>query len=138
MRKWASRIAALMLVLMTSSCASARFPLCPKLAGLSYQGDQTRAIVNGYLLAQAQERRVKISPMSAFSAKLSGSKRSLAWFQKNYAFMLCAYDPKKATNDEQLYLVCMKHAQEWVSIVQSKEPENLLLKDTHFADVCVE
>jgi hypothetical protein len=127
----------LILAMALTGCVSANFPLCPKLAAQSYQGAQPNTVISSYLWTQAKERRIKISPTSAFTAELSGSAKSLAWFRQNYAAMLCSFDDQQITNDESVYSVCMKHAQEWVRIVQSDHPENLMLQETLYAATCV-
>jgi hypothetical protein len=131
-------VAAAVSSLALTGCASARLPLCPKIAAVSFQGGaRTGAVVNNYLAAQGNERNVKISPISAFAATFHGSVFSIAWFQGNYAFMLCAFDPKQVVNYEAVYLSCMSHAPEWVKIVQSSKPEDLMVTQTHYADVCI-
>lgn len=138
MRKQAGLVMILTLAMTLANCATARLPLCPKLAALSYQNPKPDTVVSRYLSERAKERHVKISVLSPFAAVLSGSVGSIAWFQRNYPLMLCEFDPSQLVNDENVYLSCMSHAQEWMKILQSNQPEDLMVNETHYAASCVQ
>lgn len=116
---------------------AALFPLCPEIAEASYpEGKGTGQVINLYVKEQAREREILVTPLSAYVAELHGSNVDLAWFTANYPQMLCAFDPRQVVLDRETYLSCIKHAPEWISIVRSQHPENLMLTQTKFRENC--
>jgi hypothetical protein len=138
MRRWtgaaASSISACLLLL--TGCAGARFPLCPAIAENSFPSDGRGKIVNMYIQREADARNVEVRPLSEFTAEFRGSGPDLEWFNQNYAFMLCAFDPRKQVYDRETYLSCMSHASQWIQIVRSSTPEDLMLRETKFRENC--
>lgn len=119
--------------------AAVRVPLCPKLAVQSYSNPaMPEAVVNKYAAAQAQAKKLTITPLSSFVAEVSGDKKKVKWFEENYIFMVCAFDSAQVPNDEQVYITCTQYARRWIDIVQSAKPEDLMLQETHFASVCAQ
>jgi hypothetical protein len=123
------------LVLITG-CTSARFPLCPAVAEASYSEHTRGKIINYYVDQAAIERHVYIEPLSEFSADFYGSYQDIKWFSDNYPFMLCAFDPRKIPDDRETYISCMTHAKDWITILRSSMPENLMLTNTKFKENC--
>lgn len=117
-------------------CASARLPLCPKVAHFGM--GVPLSDVNRHLEQRLPARHIKVEPLSAFAAEFRGRFFDIHWLRQNYAFMLCAFNPKDVIEDEAFYNVCMANAPRWMEIVNSKRPEELLLSTTHYADTCVE
>jgi len=126
----------LMAMMFSIGCASARLPLCPKVAHLGMSTPSSD--VNQYLEQRLPARRIKVEPLSAFAAEFRGSLFSIHWLRRNYAFMLCAFNPKDVIEDEALYNVCMANAPRWMEIVSSKRPDELVLSTTHYVNTCVE
>ena len=114
----------------------ARFPLCPAIAQASYAPNTKTSFINKYILDQASDRHVEIRPLSEYAAEFVGPYDQISWFDANYKFMLCAFDPKQVVLDRDTYISCMSHADGWVRIVRSSHPENLLLTQTKFRENC--
>ena len=129
------RCAQIVFAIAYSGCATARFPLCPRIAERSYPLGKPGETVNMFVRDEAKWRQVRIRPLSHFAADFSGSKSDIRWFSGNYSFVLCAFDPRQVINVDAIYTSCMSHALEWLAIVRS-QPENLLLTETKFKDNC--
>lgn len=117
-------------------------PLCPAVALKSYAPGASPApgaLVNEFLARQATQEGVKLNVLSPVAVELSGRKRKVERMEQKYPFFLCAfYDPGAPTDYAQIYTTCMQSAPDWVQIVQSRKPEDLLLPRTNYADVCVQ
>jgi hypothetical protein len=112
-------------------------PLCPAIAEISYPKEKIEGkLINYFALNEAEKLRVKIRPLSSYTAMLQGSSYSVASFLNEYKFMICAFNPKLEINDKSTYLSCMHHAQAWVDIVRSRQPEKLMLTETLFRENC--
>lgn len=127
---------ALLALLSCGGCATARLPLCPAIAARSYPPNAEASDVNWYTKQQAQRLRISISPVSAFAADFRGKVGSVRWLQRNYRFMLCAFDPRQELNDRSQYLSCMSHAKVWIDRTQSEKPEHLMLEEVMFHENC--
>jgi hypothetical protein len=128
---------AVVLLLTLAGCTTARFPLCPAIAEASYQTPGPRTI-GAYTAKAAELREVQIQPLSAFAADFTGSYDEINWFTENYPTLVCAFDPKQVTDVSTTYLSCMTHASEWVQVIRSAHPEDLMLSQTHFVDICTD
>lgn len=120
-----------------SGCAVTKVPLCPAIARNSYPaGTWNGDPVNRYVAFQAERRELQLSPLSPFIAEVRGATGNVVWLQRNYRFMLCAFDPVQELADKSTYESCMAHADEWARIVQSEHPEHLLASQTLFEASC--
>lgn len=112
-------------------------PLCPAIAEVSYPKTKIDGkLINYFAATEAEKLRVKISPISSYTAVVQGSSSSVSRFLNEYRFMICAFNPKLEINDRSTYLSCMRHAQSWINIVRSRQPEQLMLTETSFRENC--
>lgn len=124
--------------MLTSGCSAVtRLPLCPAIAANSYDSPDKLQFVNSYIARWAQERDIHITMLSPFVAAFEGAQFQLDELRENYRFMLCAFNPLLEVDDRSTYLSCMSHANQWVDIVRSASPENLLLVQTKYKENCV-
>jgi hypothetical protein len=133
--RW-SLATSLLSALLLSGCASTRLPLCPSIAAKSYPAGHSSSDVNWYTREQATRLGISISPVSAFAADFRGADWDVRWLQRNYPFMLCAFDPRQEVNVRSTYISCMRHAEEWIRRTQSKVPEDLMLEGVMFHENC--
>lgn len=112
-------------------------PLCPAIAEVSYPKEKSDGkLINYFAANEAEKLRVKIRPLSSYTAVVQGGSASVFRFLNEYRFMICAFNPKLEINDRSTYLSCMRHAQSWINIVRSRQPERLMLEETSFRDNC--
>jgi hypothetical protein len=117
-------------------------PLCPAVALKSYAPGATPTpgtVVNEFLARQATQEDVKLNVLSPVAVELSGRKQKVERIEQRYPFFLCAfYDPGAPTDYAEIYTTCMQSVPDWVQIVQSRKPDDLLLPRTNYANVCVQ
>lgn len=125
--------------MICAGCASVRLPLCPAIAHNTYQDSNVKSPI-GKLVAEAAEiRNIKITPLSWFAAEFHGAYWSANWMNRNYQYLVCGFDPSKQnTYIRETYLSCMAHSKEWIGIIQSGAPENLMLAETKFFENCAQ
>jgi hypothetical protein len=118
-----------------------RLPLCHAVAqkslapGVPVPADM---VVNAYLKDEAAKREIQINVLSPVAAELSGRKGRVHRIEQNYPLLLCAFfDPSAPVEYSQIYTSCVQSTPDWIQIVQSQKPEDLLLPKTHYASVCV-
>jgi hypothetical protein len=129
-------------VFLACGCVQrARVPLCEAVAQKSLAPGTVPPpgmVVNAYLAQAATVKHVKIEVLSPVAADISGPKWSVRRIEKSYPFLLCAfYDPGAPVEYAQIYTTCMQSTPEWIQIVRSQQPEDLLLPRTNYASVCV-
>jgi hypothetical protein len=135
-------VATSLLGLLLFGCASFEFfpsmrlPLCPAFAEASYPSDGQGKFVNRFLVEQAEKRSVHINVLSEFTADFYGTHWELDWFKRNYRYMLCGFDPKQVVRVQDAYHSCMTNAAEWIRIVQSEHPEDLMRSEYYFYGNC--
>jgi hypothetical protein len=127
---------------LLSGCAiKSRVALCPSIALLSYPPESRppSALVNKFLEDATVKEHVKINVLSPTTADLIGWKSRVRRLTgPDYKVRLCAFYKPSLSNDYPgLYMTCMDNADQWASTVNSASPDNLLLVQTHYADVCV-
>ncbi|KIO50269.1 hypothetical protein [Nitrosospira sp. NpAV] len=132
-----SRISAIILASAVSACATIRVPLCPAIAEKSYPSEQVGEVVNRYMAERAASKNVAISPLSSFAAEISGSIFAIEWFDRNYPWMMCAFESRHMLLDRQTFMSCMHHASEWMRVVKSDQPEHLMNRETKYEENCV-
>ena len=123
-------------------CArTVRMPLCQAVAQRSLAPGvnvPTDMVVNAYLKQEAELRGVKIDVLSPVAAELSGRKERVRHVEQNYPLLLCAFfDPGAPVDYANIYTTCVQSTPEWIQIIQSKQPDDLLLPRTKYASVCV-
>jgi hypothetical protein len=111
---------------------TALFPLCPRLAQLSYENETAGhgKLVSRFTDEEAQKRGVEIRPLSYFVAEFRGPISEIDWFRRNYPMMLCGFNPALVTNVEASYTSCMTHAREWMNLVDAGRLDELM-NDPH-------
>lgn len=117
---------ALALSLGLSACATAKLPLCPRVAHLSYATDTTPSDIGHYTATAAAVRGIHLSPLSAFAMTAHGSSSDIGWFKRNYREMLCAFNPDRVVDPKSVYAACMAGAPTWIEVVASSKPEHLM------------
>jgi hypothetical protein len=132
------RVSVVACAVSLAGCATVNLPLCPAIAKNSYDPpDNTRAL-NKFAVQQATDRRIEVKQLSWFAASFSGFSPSISWYQENYPFMVCAFDPKNQTiHIRETHMSCMAHARQWIQKTQSDHPEYLMLTETKFYENCV-
>lgn len=93
-------------------------------------------IVNRFVVEEAAKRRVTITPLSYFVAEFKGNTKSIQWFRENYEIMLCAFNPRLVTDDDTLYTSCMKHARDWIDLVEKGLESDIMLQELLFCPNC--
>lgn len=123
-------------------CASAKLPLCSKIADYSYINPNSlpgkERYLNFHLMERLKSSRIKINITSPFSAEFSGSVSSIRDLESDYAELICAFDPANVPNDASLFSSCMNHADEWIELVQAGKIEDLFLDQYRYKPNCVE
>lgn len=124
--------------LLLAGCASVKVPLCPTIARSSYGPGESASPVNKMVLEEVKRSNLELRQLSWFAAEVSGASNSVKRLEDNYAHLVCAFDPAlhPASAIRQDFLSCMKHANEWVRIVQSPRPEELMATQTLFLENC--
>lgn len=124
-------------VLCIAGCSTVMLPLCPAIAKNSYGASEASNPANKKILEQASDRKIRVRQLSWFSAEFSGFAPSLASFQNDYKFMLCAFDPTlQKIFIRETYISCMNHAEEWITKVNSPNPAELMLSEAKFVENC--
>lgn len=121
------------------SCTTTeRFPLCPKIAALSYSSrEEGRGqVVNKFVKDEARRRDVSIIIVSNFVAELEGSPRDIAWFEANYPTLLCAFNPELVIEDEATHTSCHSHVKKWTEIIKTRRENELMLEGNLFCPNC--
>jgi hypothetical protein len=72
-------------------------------------------------------------PVSSYAAVLRG--KAVA-FRREYNFLLCALNPRLEISDKSTYISRMGHAQSWIDITRSHQPERLMSSETLFRENC--
>lgn len=133
-----ARVAACLSVFGLAGCVTIRLPLCPATAINSYPaGEEIPGPVNYFTVQEARRRGVSVKPLSWFAADFTGSYEAVKKLERDYEFVLCAFDPAKQLDDRQIYMSCMTRTDEWIAITQSPHPERLLTEQTMFKENCV-
>jgi hypothetical protein len=122
--------------LLLCGCASVRLPLCEDLAHTTYSTPAEANEVSRYAREVAARWNLELTVLSPFAMQVTGEDWKLRRFQAEYAFMVCAFSPKRVTVPHDTYLRCMDHVAQWMTIVQSGNPENLMLQATEYEPVC--
>lgn len=129
----------LLLTLTFCSCTTTeRFPLCPKIAALSYPSREEGKgqVVNKFVKDEALRRDVSIVLISNFVAELKGSRRNIAWFESNYPSLLCAFNPGLVIEDEATHTSCHSHVRNWMEMVKNQRENELMLEKNLFCPNC--
>lgn len=119
-----------------AGCAGAKLPLCPAIAANSFDEYNSLATINRYIEERARERSITVKILSPYAAEFSGAPWDLEWLKANYKHMLCAFNPLLERDDRSTYLSCMGHADEWIALMSSGNPERLMLTQTSFHENC--
>lgn len=122
--------------LLSGGCAATKLPLCPKVAQWSYPVGTQPSDINRFVSDRARERQLRITPLSRFTAEVSGFAWNVRWLEKHYVTLVCAFDPGQVIDDGRVYGACMSTASEWIRVVQSAHPEHLLVEQTLFKETC--
>lgn len=119
-----------------SGCASAHLPLCPDLARTTYSAPYSNSVISSYTLTVAKERQIDLEILSPFVMRASGSVWAINRFTADYRFLACGFAPEHVTVPHETYLRCMDHVQQWMTIIKSDKPEDLMLQETIYEPVC--
>lgn len=117
-------------------CASARLPLCEDLARTTYDSSVEGNEVSKYTRKVAEHRHLDLTVLSPFVMIVTGEQWKVERFQAEYPFMVCGFAPEHVTIPHDTYLRCMDHVAQWITIVQSDKPEDLMLQGTEYEPVC--
>jgi hypothetical protein len=121
-----------------SGCATVMLPLCPSIAKNSYEHQDASKALNKFAVDLAEKRSISITQLSWFQASFSGLWPDIRWYEENYPYVLCAFDPKlQLIYKRETYVSCMRHARNWIETAQSKEPQNLMSPDSMYYEDCV-
>ncbi|MBS0202934.1 MAG: hypothetical protein JSS49_08560 [Planctomycetes bacterium] len=93
-------------------------------------------IVNRFVAEEAKRRGVVIRPLSYFVAEFTGPPSQIEWFRRNYAVLLCGFNPEMVINDEAAYRSCSGHVREWMKLVDEGKYENLMDDQFLFCPNC--
>jgi len=126
----------LTVIVCFGGCASARVPLCAKIAAQSYPNNAQPSVVSRYAAEAAVKKGITVIPLSPFAADIHGGRSRMKWYLDRYPFMLCGFDPTRVIEDEQVYNVCMSNARRWMTIVNSDRPQDLMSVGVPYADAC--
>lgn len=123
---------------LLSGCVTTKtFPLCPKLAALSFKPVDSEKVVNKYLVLAADENAIRITPLSEFVGLFRGVRWRLKKIESDYAVLVCGFDSRNVIDDRSAFVSCVQHADSWVPIVRSDAPEDLMLAETKYKENCV-
>lgn len=127
------------LLFLATGCCTIKRPLCPRLANQSYTPPLPPDIrLNHDMDAELKARDIRVSVLSPFVAEFSGNIHEIHWLKQNYPQMLCGFNPIGIAEREIEYTTCMKYADSWASIVNSSQPGNLMLDNSHYPGVCTQ
>lgn len=132
------RTCCVVISVMTAGCASVKVPICPTIARSSYSPGEAPSPINKMILEEAKRSNLEIRQLSWFAAEVSGAATSVNRLESNYPHLVCAFDPAlhPPSAIRQDFLSCMKHANEWLRILQSPRPEELMATQTMFLENC--
>lgn len=127
-----------MSVMAAAGCASVKVPICPTIARSSYSPGEAGSPINKMIIEEVKRSNLEIRQLSWFAAEVSGAASSVDRLQNNYSHLVCAFDPAlhPPSAIRQDFLSCMKHANEWLKIIQSPRPEELMATQTMFLENC--
>jgi hypothetical protein len=117
-------------------CASVRLPLCQDLARTTYNKPVEGNEVSRYTRDVAERWRLDLTLLSPFAMRVTGDVWNVNRFQAEYPFLVCGFDPVHVLIPHDTYLRCMQHAPDWIVIVQSDKPENLMVTQTLYEATC--
>lgn len=124
-------------ITLTACKTTAILPLCPSVAISSYSEPNEGEVINQKVYDIMDLRKIKLTPLSSFSAEFEGAKSDIRWLEKHYPILLCSFNVDAENNDSQIYSVCHNNAPSWISVVQSEQPEALFAEQYKFEAVCV-
>lgn len=124
------------MVLAISGCTTARLPLCADLARTTSGPAQGGAVIGQYVLDNAAQLHVTLRPISPFAVMASGRRDRVKRFELDYPHMVCAFSPRHVTVPRDTYLQCMGHVLDWIRIIQSGSPQNLMVRETLYEATC--
>jgi hypothetical protein len=117
------------------SCTTcAHFPICTKLS------DSKPSPMKGIgqcLFNVCQQRHITITLLSENVAEFSGPVKQMKWLQDNYHFLLCDFNQSSGTLGPRQYVSCTLHAKSWIKIIQSANPQWLMLDTTIYCANCL-
>ncbi len=124
--------------LLLTSCATIRVPLCGDLARTLPSGDGSHSHqdVSDYTVEAAKKMGVNLTVLSPFVMTVHGFTPYVNKFQSDYPFLVCGFDPSRVVVPYETYLRCMDHVNDWVRIVGSEKPEDLMLPGTEYEATC--
>jgi hypothetical protein len=113
-------------------------PLCPKIASVSYNSaDEGKGkLINRFVADEAKRRGIEIHPLSYFIAEFKGPRSEVEWLKRNYASMLCGFNPELVVNDEATYTSCITHAVEWIKLIDEGRMNELMLDKYLYCPNC--
>lgn len=122
---------------LVSSCSTVSLPLCPRIAGLSYEeSDASKSEVNKYVVEAIRARNISMMNVGPFEAEYKGSWREITWLEKNYPALLCAFSPSRVIDPTAVHTACMDRAPGWISVVKSGRIDNLFLDSYGYKSSC--
>lgn len=127
----------LFLAIATGGCASVQLPLCPALARASYEIGGPPSDINRILKERSDDHVIKIAQTSRFTAEFSSSLFAISWLKTNYPFLVCSFDPSQVDSVKVSYDICMRHVEEWIRIIGSDHPDELMLDPHGYQEACV-
>ena len=98
-------------------------PLCPAIAEVSSQ-EKSGKLIN-YSLSEAEKLRLKVRPLSSYTAIMQTAHRRFPVSQRIQVHDL-RLQSQTGNNDKSTYLSCMRHAQTWINIVVATATEMML------------
>lgn len=133
-----NKILTLLFIIAVAGCTTtAKLPLCPAIAKNSYPNGTEIHPVNKYTVDVMEKKDISAILLSEFTAEFSGYYSDIKWLEDNYSFLVCGFKPELELHPKATYISCMQHAVEWLKIVQSDEPELLMIDQTKFKANCV-
>jgi hypothetical protein len=121
---------------MTSACSTTRLPLCPDLAKTTYTSSDDPTVYGKYVTINASRLNITLAALSPYVMRVTGTPWDVANFKSDYRFEVCAFSASQVTVPHETFLRCMDHADQWVGIVNSKAPENLMLTEYEYESTC--
>jgi hypothetical protein len=116
------------------SCTKSLFPLCPRLSDTKPSNQNG---ISKTLFDICKERKIKITILSTNIAEFSGPYKQMKWLQDNYHILICDFDQDTSILGRTEYTNCLSKSQDWIKIIQSTNPGNLMLDGSLYCPTCV-